>query len=155
MQLSVIGIGARNAGDDAIGLLLVESLERRPARAGLSFHLWGDADALTLAHDLMELSTPALIVDCADMGLDPGSHRCFDGRRGALTVRSSSLSTHGLGMAEALALAEDLGFDQEVVIFGVQPFDLSLAAGLSPSMEVRIPGLFEALDAKITEMIAS
>ena len=154
MQLSVIGLGSQSAGDDAIGLRLVESLARRRARAGLSFHLWSDAAALTLAHDLTELSTPALIADCADMGLEPGDHRCFDGRGGALTVRSVSVSTHGLGMAEALALAEDLGFDQRVTIFGVQPFDLSPAAGLSPSMEARLPGLLEALDAKITEMIA-
>ena len=154
MQLSVIGIGAQSAGDDAIGLKLVESLARRRARAGLSFHLWGDADALTLAHDLTELSTPALIADCADMGLEPGSHRCFDGRSGSLTVRSSSVSTHGLGMTEALALAEDLGFDQKVTIFGVQPFDLSPATGLSPSMQARFPGLLEALDAKISELMA-
>lgn len=154
MKLSVIGIGSQSAGDDAIGLRLVEGLARRRVRAGLSFHLWGDVDALTLAHDLTELSTPALIADCADMGLEPGGHRWFNGRSGALTVRSGSVSTHGIGMAEALALAESLGFDQRIAIFGVQPFDLSPATSLSPPMRACFPGLLEALDARITEMIA-
>lgn len=155
MQLTVIGIGTRNACDDAIGLKLVESLAQRLPGKGVSFHLVEQTDAMNLAHDLMELRMPVLIVDCADMGLEPGDCRCFDGRSAVLKGHTHSVSTHGLGMAEALALATNLGFDQAVTVFGIQPFDLSPTSCLSPSMQARFPGLLDALAGSVIEMISS
>ena len=147
--LTVAGIGSRHSADDAIGLRLVESL---PPDPGLRRELWEDADALGLAHRLLECEDPVLIVDCADLGLAGGEWRCLslDGRSGArLIPRSRSISTHGLGLAEALDIARDLGMDAPVHVFGVQPFELrcGLAAlgELSEPMRERLPALRAAL----------
>jgi hypothetical protein len=60
-------------------------------------------------------------------------------------LKTSSVSTHGLGLAEGLELARTLGFNQPASIFGIQPFDLSPGQGLTPEMTSRFPLLLAAL----------
>jgi len=141
----VAGIGNRWASDDGIGLLLVGSLAGRPLGCGTETVLWEDADALTLTHELLERNRPTLIVDCADMGSPSGDWRHFPSGTARLALRADPLSSHGLGIAEALSLASSLGFGQPVEIFAVQPFDVSPGPALSTAMQRRLPGLVDAL----------
>ncbi|MBF0626663.1 MAG: hydrogenase maturation protease [Magnetococcales bacterium] len=154
MGWTVIGVGSRGARDDAIGLLLVEALAQSTASPGLTPLLWEDADALTVAHDLLALTEPVLIVDCANMGLEGGAWRHFRPRDGELKITRDALSTHGLGMAEALEIACGLGFDHPVRVFGVQPFDLSPQPGLTPEMAQRMPELLTGLQTVVTRLLA-
>lgn len=156
-RLTVIGVGSSCGRDDAVGLELTRAVAARGTHAGVRVALWEDADALTLAHDLIGLlaqSGPILVVDCADMGLGGGQARCFEAAAVRLGVRSGSVSTHGLGMADALALARGLGFERPVHVFGVQPFDLSPVPGLTPEMAARLPALVQALEADIAALVA-
>jgi len=155
MKLSVIGIGNLYAGDDGVGVRLVERLSKRRPWMDLSFLLWEDTDALTLTHDLIDLGSPVLIVDCADMGIEPGEYRWFDARSTRLKLQTDSVSTHGLGMAEAIELAQLMGFDMPVTIFGVQPFDLSPVSYLSQLMKSRFSYLLDALEKRVIEMVVS
>lgn len=148
-DLAVAGVGNRWAGDDAIGLCLVEALAERQTEAGIEILYWENADALTLAHDLLGLRTPILIVDCADMGLTGGSWQRLSPQTARLRVHTDALSTHGLGVADALSLAQSLGFDQPVEVFGIQPFDVSPSLSLSPAMERRFPHLLRALETRV------
>jgi len=148
--LTVAGIGSRHSSDDAIGLWLVDHLGELPADVRRA--QWEDADALSLAHLLLENAGPLLIVDCAEMGLGGGEWRCFSASDGAnmkLTPHSRSISSHGLGLAEALAIARQLGQTGEVNIFAVQPFELNLRPPaeytLSAPMQARLPQLLGAL----------
>ena len=155
MPLTVIGVGGRGSGDDAVGLELVERLAGRLVLDGLSFLLRPDADPLTLAQDLLELTAPVLIVDCADMGLQPGESRCFPAESASLRIRTDSTSTHGLGVAEAIAIADALGFDRPVTLFGVQPFDTSPDLRLSLPMETRLPRLLAALESEVLARVGA
>lgn len=148
--LTVAGIGSRHSTDDAIGLWLVDNLGSLPE--GVGRERWEDADALSLAHLLLENTGPLLIVDCAEMGLMGGEWRCFSATADTnmkLTSHSRSISTHGLGLAEALNIARKLGLDTPVHIFGVQPFQLKYSltpnSGLSEAMQTRLPQLLIAL----------
>ena len=145
MKPIVIGVGTRLGRDDEIGLLLVERLMADGALDEADALLLEGADAADVGSALLDLRRAALIVDCADMGLSPGDFRTFDEREARIPLRSDAASTHGLGLADGLALARNLGFDQPVRIFAVQPFDLSPAAGLSPEMAALMPRLVEAL----------
>ncbi|MBF0137094.1 MAG: hydrogenase maturation protease [Magnetococcus sp. DMHC-1] len=148
----VVGIGSRYGRDDAIGLALVEALPTISDQHRVTSLLWEDADALTLAHDLLELSGPVLIVDCADMGLESGAWRFFSWAAEEDQPHRSSISTHGLGMAEAIALARGLGFVHAVHVFGIQPFDLSPVPGLTPEMRERFPHVLAALVATVDRL---
>ncbi len=152
--LTVAGIGSPVSCDDGVGLVLVEALSATTHLPGVTTCLWEDADALTLAHRLLESGQPVLIVDCADMGLQHGCWRLFSEPDTGLKAQSRTLSTHGLGLAEALSIARALGFSQEVHIFGIQPFDLAPIGDLSAQMKGRLPGLLEALQG-VVESLAS
>lgn len=141
-MLTVAGVGSHLRGDDAVGLRLVERL---PDCGQVARVLWEDADALSLTHELLGLDGPALIVDCADMGLPPGEFRVFDETAVRLVTRADTVSTHGFGLADALALARELGFGQAVTFFGVQPQQLELAGELSPLLAARFDALRSAL----------
>ena len=143
LEQTLIGIGSRACGDDAIGLHLVERLG---ARSGVRTHLWEHRDAFDIASGLLELDAAVMLVDCADMGLAPGSWRAFDADDARLAQAVNTVSTHGFGLADALALARTLGHDQPVRVFGVQPFDIRPGqAALSAAMDAQVDGLAEAL----------
>jgi hydrogenase maturation protease len=144
--LTVIGLGSELSGDDAVGLALVERLRGRVTDAPISCELWPDADALSIAHDLLTLDTTSLLVDCAEMGLPPGSHRLLERGEARLRIKHSAISVHGIGVAEAIELAEALGLQRAVHLFAVQPHTVEPLAALSSAMERRLPELLDSLE---------
>lgn len=138
MSIALVGIGSQVRTDDAIGLRLVENLS---GHDGVQTHLWNDRDALDLASLLLDLDAPVLLVDCAQMGIEPGQGRAFGLQDAILKRHASTMSTHGFGLSEALGLAQQLGFSWPVRFFAVQPFELQLASGLSAPMQQALAGL--------------
>jgi hydrogenase maturation protease len=148
----IVGLGTYLGGDDAIGLALVEALSQDAAFAA-SCVLLESADAALVAASLLEWRQNVILVDAADMDLAPGDHRFFSDRDVSMILKTSSVSTHGLGLAEGLELARTLGFDRSVRILGIQPFDLSPRQGLTPEMTARFPSLLSALRAACSDAI--
>jgi hydrogenase maturation protease len=148
----IVALGSYLGGDDAIGLALVESLSRDAAFAA-SCMLLESADAALVAASLLEWRRNVILVDAADMDLVAGEHRFFSDSDVSMILKTSSVSTHGLGLAEGLELARTLGFDRSVRIFGIQPFDLSPRQGLTPEMTARFPSLLSALRAACSKPI--
>lgn len=149
MALVVIGIGCQSAGDDAVGLHLVEALAADPPSGELTCLRWEDADALTVAHDLLLLQDPVLMVDCLDFAGIAGAHLVVEDAARRLLLAGRSVSCHGFGLPEALALAEALGFGQRVDVFGVQPASLGPVFGLSAPLRRALPALVKALRAEV------
>ncbi len=139
-----MGLGSSLGRDDAIGLALVQALMAEAAFEGRCV-LLESADAASVASFLLDGRRPVVLVDAADMGLPAGEFRFFPDTDVSLILKTSSVSTHGLGLAEGLALARTLGYDAEVRVFGVQPFDVSPGRSLSPGMAGKFPALLDAL----------
>lgn len=140
----IVGLGTYLGHDDEIGLALVREIARDAAFAERCV-LLDSSDAATVASLLLEWLRPVILVDAANMGVTPGEYRFFSDRDASMILKTSSVSTHGMGLAEGLELARTLGFDQESCIFGVQPFDLSPGQGLTPEMTSHFPLLLDAL----------
>ncbi|MBF0624437.1 MAG: hydrogenase maturation protease [Magnetococcales bacterium] len=147
----MVGLGSRLGRDDAVGLLLAEALARDPP-PGVTVRLREAADALTLAQDLLELCGPVLFVDAAALDAPPGDWRLWPESALALKRHAGAVSTHGLGLAESLAIARDLGFSGTVHLFGVAPFDLTPGSTPSAALTRRLPGLLEALRAALNRL---
>jgi hydrogenase maturation protease len=147
--LTVIAVGSRLSRDDEVALLLVEALARAPLPEGVETRLWEDADALSVTQALLDTERAVVLVDCADMGASPGAWRLFRDDEVRLRGAADSVSTHGFGLADALALARTLGFGEPVWVFGVQPGDLRPGHGLSPAVEARFGETLKALGAAI------
>jgi hydrogenase maturation protease len=148
----VVGLGSSLGSDDGIGLALVRALSQENDFMGRCVLLEG-ADSATIASSLIEWRRPTVIIDAANMHLAPGEFRFFEDREPSAILKTSSVSTHGIGLAEGLEIARALGFDQQVYIFGVQPFDLSPGQNLSPGMAARFPSLLSALSAACSRVI--
>ncbi len=135
MTRLIIGVGNRLSRDDGIGPTIAERLR------GMD---WETIDAGSVPENVTgqvrEIHPELLvIVDAAHMGLSPGSIR-----RLPLGKTNRMLgSTHGLPLSfliSQLAEAAD-----QIVLIGVEPQDLSLGEGLSPSVTVAIDALVTIL----------
>jgi hydrogenase maturation protease len=105
----VIGVGAEDRGDDAAGLLVARLL--RPAAPPRVEILESPGDAGSLL-TLLEGADRVVLVDAAVAGREPGTVELVPP---GVALRSAAHSTHGLGPAEALDLAETLGILPAVV----------------------------------------
>lgn len=148
----IVGLGTCLGSDDAIGLFLVQALSKE-AEWTPHCRLLEGADAATIAASLLEWRRKVILVDAADMNLPPGEHRFFSDKDAAMILKTDSVSTHGLGLAEGLELARILGFDLPVFIFGIQPFDLTPGRELTPEMNAQFPSLLSALKAECSGRI--
>jgi len=150
--LLVAGIGNRYRTDDAVGLRLVGEWGGQGA-AGVETQLWEEMDGMTIAEQLLAYARPVLIVDCAEMGLAGGETRLLRGESLTGCRCRGVVSSHGLGLAEALPLATALGHAQPLWVLGVQPFAIAMGAELSPPMAMALPGLVRELAAAVGEIV--
>jgi len=134
----VIGIGNRSRGDDAIGPRVVDELLTREAAVS-TIVCEGDLADLALR---WEPSDDVVIVDACNTGGPLGTIRRLE--PGQLQSRWS-LSTHGVGIAEAVELARLLDrlprslqvIGIEARVFGYEP--------MSAELEDAIPSIVDEL----------
>ena len=93
-----------------------------------------------------------MLIDAADMNLDPGAWVRFAPEEVAGKTDGPKFSTHDVGLLEVLDLAKAL--DQcppQVVIFGIQPGEISWGTELSPEVQASIPKVVEAVIGEIRQ----
>lgn len=147
-----MGIGSWVGRDDKVGLLLVRSLGLDKKFRSFPRLLRPGCDALNLTYELLEMDSDLLVVDCANMGLEPGTTRFFHHSQAEVGTSFDSVSCHGLGMPEALSLARSLGFDRNAWFFGVQPYDLRYGTQLSPQIRVSYSQILSSLKQSIQDL---
>jgi len=129
--ITLVAIGNQNVADDGIGLYLLETIQDKLSD-DIDVRFWKNKDALSITAELLEIKTPIVIVDCADMGLKGGEFRWFEQSECQLAQQTDIISTHSFGFSDALALAETLGFKQAVFFFAIQPMQLEVKNEISP-----------------------
>jgi len=140
----ILGLGNPLRGDDGIGRRVVESLWQRGLPEGVEALAGG-----TLGLDLLNLLEGpqcAILVDAADMGLEPGQFARFTPDEAQLIGAADRVSLHQVGLAEVLTLARALGRPlPQIVVFGVQPQSMEWGEGLNIEVEAALPLLVEAV----------
>lgn len=137
MHLRVIGVGQRAAGDDGVGLEVIEQL-RRDGMDGL--------EAITAAEDvallsLLETEVPVILVD-AVVAQPAGEVWELTPEEFADRVRPC-VSTHGLGIPGVIALARSLAPERvspdiRILAISVDP-PVVFSTGLSPAVAAAVP----------------
>ena len=130
----MIGVGSRERGDDAAGLLAA----RVPAhaRAGRASRSSAAAPTPCRCFDAWEGAERVWLVDAVMSGAAAGTVHRIDAAREPLLPRPRCRSTHGLGVAEAVELARALGrLPRSLVVFGIE--GASFPVGGWPSADVR------------------
>jgi hydrogenase maturation protease len=141
-HVRVIGCGNPEAGDDAVGLLAVGLARRRlppeveVVEAGLALKVL----------DLLEGVDAVVIADAVRApsgGREPGAMvRAVGDPDGLPAELRGALSSHGLGIAEAVGL-------------GVEAGDLTAGHGLSVAVAAALPALVDALVEEVAALAES
>ena len=126
----LIGVGNLDAGDDAAGRLVARRLRGA-----------GDFDVVEctgIAADLLlgfEGRDRVLVVDACRTGAAPGSLHRLEAHRDPLPAGLSLTSSHGMGVAEAVRLAQALDLlPQQLTIWAIELADVTLGAPLHPAV---------------------
>lgn len=142
MTTLVVGLGHPDRGDDAAGLVAAEAV-----------------GALRLAGTTVVTSTTGLlgvvdeiagcdrlvVIDAIRSGALPGTVVQYDARRLPAAVRSS-FSSHAMGLADEVAMLDNLGhLPAEVEVIGVELDDVSVGADLSEAVVLALPTVLAAV----------
>ncbi|KAA3615656.1 MAG: hydrogenase maturation protease [Calditrichaeota bacterium] len=143
-MLKVIGIGNALRGDDAIGPLIIEELEKKPN--GIPAKLIdAGADAFTMLEHLMD-KEPLLIIDCAKMGMNPGEIRMFDVTEATIANAAKIVSLHGFGFGDVYKMAKGMGEVAPCKILGVEPKEIAFDTNLSDEVKNSIPEIVNLIN---------
>jgi hydrogenase maturation protease len=83
-----------------------------------------------------------ILIDAVAPRRTPGAIYRLDASAAPLDRELFNTSTHAFGLADAVELSRLLGtLPQHVVVFGIEAGNLAMGVGLSPEVEVALPGL--------------
>lgn len=145
MRARVIGLGAHALGDDGVGLVVAGELARQ-ALADVEVFLARDGAALI---PLLATPLPVVLVDALVVAGEPFGEVRLLGVDAVAPAAAASMSSHGLGVREALALAQAL--DPEGTTAAVHLVAITIprppryAEGLGPEASAAVPKAIEAV----------
>ncbi|MCC5793248.1 MAG: hydrogenase maturation protease [Chromatiales bacterium] len=149
----VIGLGNRDRGDDAAGLLVAEALRSQLPPDVRVFS--GGNDPAALVGQLTGAEA-AWIVDAASGQAAAGTVTRFDVSEAALPALHRTVSSHGLGLPAALELARSLGqLPRRCIVYTVAAQDFAPGSPLSPPVAAALPGLVRRLAAELDPVAVS
>ncbi len=144
----VVGLGSAS-GDDALGWEVVDRLKTmvQPG-TGVELHRIESGQRLL---DLLDGKGSLVVIDAVRAGGPVGRiyRRTWPGT-GLEGLRP--VSTHGVGLAEVLALAATLGLlPAQVIIHGMEAGETTSESGLSPTVAMALPRLVEQLVGELAD----
>ena len=146
--MKIFAVGNSFYGDDGVGAAVLERIRESDAFPGaklVDIH----TDALSLVDELAQ-GELNVVIDAADMGLDPGEAMGFRPSEVKMKIRSDHLSMHGFGLAEAFGLAVELGcMPRQVLIVGVQPERIEINQGLTDKVAAAVPEVISIIKAEV------
>jgi len=146
VRIKVIGLGSPN-GDDAVGLEVANQLCREPLPGGATAVACA-RPGVDLLDELEELDA-AVLVDALRSGASPGSVRVLDPEA---LARGRTLSSHALGVADALALAAALGRPRPVLRIVAVELEAEQQEGLSAVGRAAVPEACRRVRMLLTEL---
>ena len=131
-RIVVIGVGNELLRDEGVGVVVARALkgELLPAEVEV---IEGGVAGLDLLFE-MEGADRAVIVDAADMGLEPGAIRVFSPPELEFEGLAKLASLHHVSLLDVLELGKLTGLQTEVVIVGIQPAEVAPGTGLTPQV---------------------
>jgi len=146
----VIGIGNPERGDDAAGLAVAAWLAGRlPASVEILTH---DGEAASLL-TLLGQASAAYLVDACVSGAPAGTVRRFDVTTAPLPREPFSVSTHGLGLADAIELARALDqLPAPSVVYAIEGRTFEPGTPLSPVVGEAIARVGDRLRLEIANL---
>ncbi|MGO9580427.1 MAG: hydrogenase maturation protease [Desulfobaccales bacterium] len=147
-SLKVIGVGNEWRGDDAAGLLAARRLKADPQLRVEIVESRGTAGAV---REAWKDAAGVIVVDAVVSGGRPGAIYRFNAHGAGVPVEiSRSSSTHGWGVAEALALGHVFKeLPPRLIIYGIEGKNFGPGQEVSQEVEAAIPELVRRIKREI------
>ena len=137
----VIGVGNCARADDGVGPMVARRLGDRVPHGVFVKVCDGDATRLIEA---WENADRVILIDAVQTGAAVGTIHRFEGRDDRIRAELRAHSTHGLGVAEAIALAQALGrLPDDFTVLGIESERFGLREDLSPEVVAAVDGAVE------------
>lgn len=144
----VIGLGNSDRGDDGAGREVARRLLATEAAKDARI-VEADGEATAILANLDGAST-AFLIDACVSGAPSGSVRRIDLAQESLPSVRYGLSSHGFGLAEALALAQALdSLPKHCIVFAIEAECFDIGAPLSLAVTRGVTETVEALRREI------
>ena len=139
----ILGVGHPHRGDDAAGLEVVRRLRERDLGPTRVVAAWGEATEILEAWRGFDSVT---VVDATSGGGPAGAIVRLDGESARLGPGDLRASSHGMGLAEAIALGRQLGrLPPHLVIYGIEGRAFGVGEAMSPEVERAVAALARIL----------
>lgn len=143
----VMGLGNVLMSDDGLGVEAVKRLQQKRGREGILILEVGTG----VINYLEEISQclKLIVIDAVRAGQKAG--RVCRLREGDLLGYSEDgADAHGFSLLETVSLARKItGYPKEVIIYGVEPYEMGLGDRISPvvekSLEIVVSGVMEEI----------
>lgn len=149
-RIIVLGVGNELLRDEGVGVIAARAFGQETLPSNVDV-VDGATGGLDLIFEL-EGFDQAIIIDAADMGLQPGTVRSFrlDEVQTALATPIASL--HEISLVDALEIGKLTGPMPEVRIVGIQPREIAPGTGLSPEIGAAIPRIIQEVHSIIASL---
>lgn len=142
----VIGIGNILLRDDGIGVHLINELLKENLKQDVDL-----IDGGTSTFDLLGYfldNEKIIVVDSLKGGHEPGTiYRITPDELGTFIKANSSL--HDVQVLDILKQANFMGYNPEVIIIGVEPYEIFYDMELSPTIKNEIPNIIRIIKEEI------
>jgi hydrogenase maturation protease len=156
-NLVVIGVGQTMRGDDAVGVIAVETWRSQyPHTANLPGVQVETAELPGL--DLLEIlsnADTALIVDAVKSGSPAGGIHILD-EQAIAAFEPGTGSAHGWGVAETIRLGYQLGradFPRKIIIMGIAAQQFEIGSPLSPAIMENLTTIVDEIEKQVRSVI--
>lgn len=140
----VIGVGNRVRGDDAVGPLVADEL--RETYGGVIPTMICDGDLSDLVLQWSAATNVVIIDAMVSSHRRPGMTLEVDALASPLPTGKSMISSHGVGLAEAIELGRLLGrLPRSLRIIGVEARSFDLFDPVTPEVAAVVPALAEKI----------
>jgi len=148
-KIAILGIGSELRGDDAAGMLAAEAINdsaKDSPGGGRVKVFFGSSSPENLTGEIKRFCpTHLLIIDSADMGVEPGTFSLIAEDK----IGPGSASTHRMSLRMLIEYLRAC-IDCKVYVVGIQPVNLGLNISVSPEVTRAV----ERLSSIIKEVIA-
>jgi hydrogenase maturation protease len=129
---AVVGVGAMDRGDDAIGVLVADRVRELQAAGVTVVPVASSVELL----DVFDQYDVVVVVDAIRSGAEAGTVTVTVVDEAPLPARSGGGGTHGFGVAEAVELARALGrLPARLVLVGVELADATLGTPVTEEVQ--------------------
>lgn len=145
----VVGLGNPLMADEGIGTVLVEQLEKLARDGRLPSeqveYYDGGCGGMYLLHTIAD-RRKAILIDCCQMGTEPGTIRRFTPEDVISVKQMAHLSLHEVDILKVIELAKEIGqCPDEIVIFGIEPVSIEPQMRLNEPIAARLNEYIEAI----------